>query len=116
LAELFRRGAKLSFPQKDSDGDALRFRRQADKFDMIVGWVTECVRGDGHSGARTDRGKNTGPTVMLLHDARFITRARENRREVFLVTRILLRHEANEGFARGFGQGDGSFFREEMLA
>src|SRR5688572_7735495 len=116
FAELLCCRTAFSFPGKDSDCDALWFGRQADEFDAIVGRASECIRRDRYAGGGADRGKNTRPAVLLLDDARFIIRARENRGEVFFVTRILLVHEANEWFARSFGQGDGPFFREGMIA
>src|SRR5262249_31195587 len=100
LAELLRGWGKNSFPRNDSDLDALWFRRQAHEFDAIAEHVTERVRRERYSRAGTDRRINSGPAVVLLHDARFVSHSRKNRSDVFFIARILLRCESYERFAR----------------
>jgi len=55
------------------------------------------------AGAGADGGKNTGPTIVLLYEARFIVHAREDGIKIFLVTRILLARQSDERFARRVG-------------
>jgi hypothetical protein len=69
-------------------------------FDPIIECVSERIRGECYSRAGTDSGKHTRPTVMLLHEARLIVHAREDRMQIFQVTRIVLARQANERFPR----------------
>ena len=67
-------------------------------FDPIIECVSERIRGERYSDAGADRGKNTRPTIMLLHEARLIVNAREDRMQIFQVTRIVLVGQPNDGW------------------
>src|SRR6185312_10128127 len=86
------------------------------QFNPIIEDVTECVRRECHSTAGTDRRKNSGPAVVLLHDARFIIHPRENRSDVFLVASVLLGYQSDEWFAGCVSQRNGLAPREPMVA
>src|SRR4029077_7354605 len=115
LAELFRCRTKSSFPGDNPDWNTLRLRRKTQKFYPIAKSITKRVRSEGSSRASIDGGENPRPTVVLLHDARFILHSGEGGREVYPVLRKLLMHQSNERFARRLSQGDGLTARERMV-
>ena len=74
------------------------------EFDAIAEHMIEGVRRKRYSGAGTYRGINSGPSVVLLHDARFLIHPRKYRSSVFFLARILLGRESNERFPRRLSQ------------
>ena len=100
LAELRRRWAKFPSRRNDSNSDPFRFSRQTHESNTIIERVIERIRGKGYADAGADRGKNTRPPVVLLHEARLVVHASEDRIQIFQITRIVLSRQPNERFAR----------------
>ncbi len=98
LAELRRRWTKFPFSRNDSNLDPFWFRRETHEFDTITQRVIEHIRGERYSDAGADRGKNSGPTILLLHEARLFVHAHEDRIQIFQITRIVLMRQPNERF------------------
>ena len=66
-------------PFDDSDRDALWFRCKAHAFDSVVECVIKYVGSKRYSGPGANGREDTGPTIMLVHHARLIVHAREDK-------------------------------------
>src|SRR4029453_1421840 len=101
-AELLRCRTKSSFARDNSEWNALRLRRKRKKSDPISEGVVKSVRGDGYPDPGVHRREKAGPTVVLLHESRFIFHARKDSINIYAVLRKLLVQQSNEGLARCF--------------
>ena len=92
LTELLRCWTPSSFTGDNSDSDTLRLRSKMQKFYPIAEGIFESVGNHGYPCTGVDRSENARPTIMLLHDARFILHFSEDRSEVDPVLRIFFVH------------------------
>ena len=99
-AELLRCRTKSPLPGDNPNWNALWLRRKREKFHAIDERIVESVRSNGYPCAGVDRREKPGPTVVLLHEARFMLHLREDSIHVYPVLRIFLVQQSNERFAR----------------
>ena len=90
FAELLRCRTKSPLPGDNPNWNALWLRRKREKFHAIAERIVESVRSNGYPCAGVDRREKPGPTIVLLHEARFMLHLREDSIHVYPVLRIFL--------------------------